>query len=58
MEASDQVLRTGQIVRRLRGFIGEVDMQVVALGPLVREAADAAWRQAAPPARPAEPATG
>ena len=49
MEASDQVLRTGQIVRRLRGFIGEVDMQAVVLAPLVQEAAEAAWRQAGPP---------
>ena len=43
-EASAQVLRTGEIVKRLRGFIGEAAMQPVSLAPLVREAADAAWR--------------
>ena len=43
-EASAQVLRTGEIVKRLRGFIGEAEMQQVSLAPLVREAAEAAWR--------------
>ena len=43
-EASAQVLRTGEIVRRLRGFIGEAEMQPMILAPLVREAAEAAWR--------------
>ena len=43
-EASAQVLRTGEIVKRLRGFIGEAEMQQVRLAPLVREAAEAAWR--------------
>ena len=43
-EASAQVLRTGEIVKRLRGFIGQTAMQPVTLAPLVREAADAAWR--------------
>ncbi len=48
-EASAQVLRTGEIVKRLRGFIGEAAMQRVALAPLVREAADAAWRHSGHP---------
>ena len=48
-EASAQVLRTGEIVRRLRDFIGKVEMQAVVLAPLVREAAEAAWRHAGPP---------
>ncbi len=43
-EASAQVLRTGEIVKRLRGFIGEAEMQPMTLAPLVREAAEAAWR--------------
>ena len=47
-EASAQVLRTGEIVKRLRGFIGEAQMQQVGLAPLVREAAEAAWRHAGP----------
>ena len=47
-EASAQVLRTGEIVKRLRGFIGEAEMQQVALAPLVREAAEAAWQHAGP----------
>jgi signal transduction histidine kinase len=47
-EASAQVLRTGEIVKRLRGFIGEAEMQDVALAPLVREAAEAAWRHTGP----------
>ena len=47
-EASAQVLRTGEIVKRLRGFIGEAAMQEVGLAPLVREAAEAAWRHAGP----------
>ncbi len=46
-EASAQVLRTGEIVKRLRGFIGQTAMQHVKLAPLVREAADAAWRHSA-----------
>ncbi len=45
-EASAQVLRTGEIVKRLRGFIGEAEMQAIVLAPLVREAAEAAWRHA------------
>ncbi len=47
-ETSAQVLRTGEIVQRLRRFIGETDMDVTLLAPLVREAAEAAWRQAGP----------
>ena len=47
-EASAQVLRTGEIVKRLRGFIGEAEMQEVALAPLVREAAEAAWQHTGP----------
>ena len=47
-EASAQVLRTGEIVKRLRGFIGEAEMQQVRLAPLVREAAEAAWQHAGP----------
>ncbi len=43
-EASAQVLRTGEIVKRLRGFIGEAEMQEVRLAALVREASEAAWR--------------
>ena len=43
-EASAQVLRTGEIVKRLRGFIGQTAMQPLKLAPLVREAAEAAWR--------------
>ena len=48
-EASAQILRTGEIVKRLRGFIGEAAMQRVSLAPLVREAADAAWRHSGKP---------
>ena len=44
VEASAQVLRTGEIVKRLRGFIGQAEMQEVRLAPLVREASEAAWR--------------
>jgi PAS domain S-box-containing protein len=47
-ETSAQVLRTGEILQRLQRFIGKVDMEVAVLAPLIREAAEAAWRQAGP----------
>lgn len=47
-EASGQVLRAGEIVQRLRGFIEAAEMQTLPLAPLVREAADAAWQHARP----------
>jgi two-component system sensor kinase FixL len=47
-EASAQILRTGEIVKRLRDFIGETEMQDITLAPLVREAAEAAWLHAGP----------
>ncbi len=46
-EASGQVLRTGEILQRLRGFIGETEMEAAPLADIVREAAEAAWRHAA-----------
>ena len=48
-EASAQVLRTGEIVKRLRDFIGQAEMQPVRLAPLLREAAEAAWRDSGSP---------
>ena len=51
-EASAQMLRAGDIVRRLRGFIGQeaMAMHEEPLAPLVEEAALAAWQHAADPA--------
>ncbi len=47
-EASGQVLRAGEIVQRLRGFIEEAEMQPTRLAPLLQEAAEAAWQHCGP----------
>ena len=47
-EASGQVLRAGEIVQRLRGFIEEAEMRPTRLAPLLREAAEAAWQHCGP----------
>ncbi len=47
-EASGQVLRAGEIVQRLRGFIEEAEMQPTLLAPFLREAAEAAWQHSGP----------
>ncbi|MEJ1978031.1 MAG: ATP-binding protein [Acetobacteraceae bacterium] len=48
-DAADQVARAGDIVRRLRTFLGDGDaeMEEALLAPLVQQAAQAAWRHAA-----------
>jgi two-component system sensor kinase FixL len=50
-EASSQMMRAADIVRRLRSFIGrdELAMEEEPLAPLVAEAAQAAWHYAADP---------
>ncbi len=47
-EASGQVLRAGEIVQRLRGFIEEAEMQPTLLAPFLRQAAEAAWQHSGP----------
>ncbi len=48
-DATEQVARAGDIVRRLRTFLGEGEMEMSEekLAPLVQQAAQAAWRHAA-----------